>query len=175
MKNYMIAGKYLTDSDIHIDFINKNVNIDYGYPVYDKGILYIVRILLLPFLFFIWSIFLMFHFFIMLPYISRFKFFNQVSYLNSMNILYKTLFGFKVAYFEGEHDSTQIFIHSSQNLEFKYKLTGDYEKYCTSINLYADDVFRNWHGNEYCYFSGWFFVITFSQIPKLGTAKIEYL
>ncbi len=173
----MIQGKYLSDSNIFISFSDKEASIEYGYPVDDEksNIPKYIYEFLYPFLVFIWLSYFFIHYYLILPYISHLKSFNQLAYLNFMNSLYRSLFGSKTASFEGSHDSTQIVIHSKNNFEFNYTLTSDYSTYCSSIELYANIIDHTWHSHTFDSFSGWFFVITFSQIPQSGTATVTYL
>jgi len=174
-KRNMIKGKYLFDSNIFIDFTSKEANIEYGYPVDNESKAKIIYIILYPFLKAIFAIYYLLHYYLIIRYLQYHKRFNSVVYLNTMNSLFKHLFGSNTITFEGEHDSNQIVIHSKNNFEFKYNLTEDYEKYCTSIELYGNTISRNWHGKEFNLSYGWFFVISFSQIPQVGTAEITYL
>lgn len=171
----MIVGKQLYDSNIEINFIDETATIDYGYDVNDYTPIPIFHVLATLFLLPIWAIFYLIHHLLIISFISDFKSFNAVSYLSFMNRLYKFIFGIKIAFYENDLKKDFICIHSSHNLEFDYELTGDYEKYCSSIELYADDIDKKWWGEVYPHFSGWYFVINFSQIPKAGTAEIKYL
>jgi len=169
----MVSGRWLYDANIITDFESGEVIIDYASYVEPSKISFIhdifKPILVLPFF-----IFYLFHYYFVVKHLSKCKFFNADKYLTIMNKLFEISQGkFKVI-FEGQHDSNQIAIYSRNNFEFKYTLTGDYERFCKGFELVSDLREVNWFGKKYDREDGFYFIIKFSEIPQNGNAIIEY-
>lgn len=166
----MIVGKYITDSQININFTSKEVNIDYAFYK-EEGIIPKLH----PFFNLIFSLYFnLIHKIIIIPLAEK-KLINIDKYLTSLNSFYKLLFGVKIIEYEAPYEFYSIVIFSENNLEFKYELTGDFELYCESIELIENNYEVNWLGKSYYSDNGWFFIINFSDKIKTGTAKIKYL
>lgn len=168
----MIQGKELYDSNIEINFVTEKVKINYDWYIentFEEDITNLInKFLIFPFVIFhkIISYFIQ-------PRLK--KYFNQKKYLDFYIGIHKFIYGTTIESFSGTLFSNEITIFSKSNLEFKYNLTGEYEKYCENIKLFVLNAERSFHGKKYNFAKGFCFVIRFSQIPKVGTASIEYI
>ena len=179
----MILGDNLHDADIYIDFVNGKVDMDYtnndlGNFLEDQGrpsFLFVLFYIPVHIIFSILlTLFLFYHRFVVVPYESVLKI-NQVKHLKTLIKLYKIVHGTSTRTYINDLQTTSISVESPFNILFDYDLTGDYEKYCESITLLSTVEDRKVLNHVFTSFGNNIFTITFSQIPKKGTASITYI
>ena len=103
---------------------------------------------------------------------SRFQYAQQ----NFLKNFCKLFRGTYTEEFEGELSGTILQVPVDRNIWFGYELEGDYEKYI--INIAFERRIRKFKKyNQYNLFvqDGWVLTFEFSQPPKTGSCKVEYV
>ena len=97
-------------------------------------------------------------------------------YQNFLKWSYKTYVGVYQESFEGELSGTVLQCPIKHNIWFGYELAGDYEKYITNISFERRLMeFKKFNEHSITVQDGWVLTFEFSQPPKTGSCKIEYV
>jgi hypothetical protein len=97
-------------------------------------------------------------------------------YQNFLKWGYKTYVGVYEEGFEGEMSGTILQCPILHNIWFGYELAGDYEKYITHISFERKLVdFKKFNTYSITIQDGWVLTFEFSQPPKTGSCKVEYV
>ena len=97
-------------------------------------------------------------------------------YQNFLKWGYKTYVGVFEEGFEGELSGTILQCPIAQNIWFGYELSGDYEKYITNISFERRLMeFKKFNEYSITVQDGWVLTFEFSQPPKTGSCKVEYV
>ena len=97
-------------------------------------------------------------------------------YQNFLKWSYRTYVGVYQEGFEGEMSGTVLQCPIAHNIWFNYELEGDYEKYITNISFERRLMeFKKFNEYSITVQDGWVLTFEFSQPPKTGSCKVEYV
>lgn len=87
-----------------------------------------------------------------------------------------TFNGIYTEIYDGDLGSDHIRFQIPQNIWFGYELSGDYEKYITKVSFVRNyRRFKKYNMFDQLVQNGWLIVFEFSQPPKAGSCKVEYV
>jgi len=97
-------------------------------------------------------------------------------YQNFLKWAYRTYVGVYEEIYEGELFGTVLQCPVSRNIWFGYELSGDYEKYIINISFERRLLtFKKFNEYTVTIQNGWMLTFIFSQPPKTGSCKVEYV